>query len=85
MNYYSPQPGIESHLWALVPLIGGSLILLLIWSIFWKGLALWHSAQRRQPWWFVIMLIVNTAGILEIIYLFAVAKVKFSKLFSSSR
>jgi methionyl-tRNA synthetase len=58
------------------------MILLLVWSMFWKGLALWHSSRRAQPWWFVIFMIVNTAGILEIIYLFLVAKLKFSKLFS---
>jgi hypothetical protein len=56
-------------------------VALLVWSLFWKGLALWHSAKRHQPWWFVIMLVVNTAGILEIIYLFAVAKVKPDHLF----
>lgn len=60
---------------------GPALVLLLLWSIFWKGLALWHSGRRGEPWWFVILLIVNTAGILEIIYLFAVAKVKGSELF----
>ncbi len=57
------------------------LVLFLVWTVFWKGLALWHSAQRREVWWFVIMLTVNTAGILEIIYLFVVAKRKFSDLF----
>ena len=56
--------------------------LLLLWSTFWKGLALWHAGRRGQPWWFVILIIVNTVGILEIIYLFAVAKLKWSELFS---
>jgi hypothetical protein len=68
---------------AWLPVVGILLPILLLWSIFWKGLALWHSAQRRQPWWFIIMLFLNTAGILEIIYLFGVAKLKFSELFSS--
>lgn len=54
---------------------------LILWSLFWKGLALWHAGRRGQPWWFVILLIVNTLGILEIIYLFAVLKLKLSKLF----
>jgi hypothetical protein len=84
MNYYTSANGIEPHLWKLIPLVGASLVFLMIWSMFWKGLALWHSSQRRQPWWFVILLIVNTAGLLEIIYIFAVAKVKLSKLFSSN-
>jgi len=53
-----------------------------LWSLFWKGLALWHAGRRGQPWWFVILLILNTVGILEIIYLFAIAKLKFSELFS---
>jgi len=59
------------------------ILLLVFWSIFWKGLALWHSGRRGQYWWFVIMLVVNTLGILEIIYLFAVAKLKISELFST--
>ncbi len=62
-------------------LFGPWLIILVLWSLFWKGLALWHSGRRGQPWWFVVMLIVNTIGILEIIYLFAVCKLKFSELF----
>lgn len=55
--------------------------LMMIWSIFWKGLALWHSSKKDQGWWFLILLIVNTAGILEIIYLFAVLKLKTGELF----
>jgi hypothetical protein len=57
------------------------MILCFVWSFFWKGLALWHAGRKGQPWWFVILLVVNTLGILEIIYLFGVAKLKFSKLF----
>lgn len=68
---------------AWLPFVGLGLIVLMVWGIFWKGLALWHSAQRGQPWWFVIMLLVNTAGILEIVYLFGVAKLKFNTLFSN--
>jgi hypothetical protein len=62
--------------------VGGAwLVVLIIWSLFWKGLALWHAGRRAQPWWFVIMLVINTVGILEIIYLFAVCKLKFGELF----
>lgn len=49
-------------------------LLLAIWSLVWKGLALWRSAQRKDLWWFIIILIVNTVGILEIIYLFLTRK-----------
>jgi len=50
------------------------LIAILVWSLFWKGFALWKAAQLSQKVWFVIILIVNTAGILEIIYLYFVAR-----------
>lgn len=57
-------------------------IVVVLWSVVWKGLALWHSGRRGDAWWFVIMLVVNTLGILEIVYLFGVAKLKFHQLFS---
>ncbi|HSX25070.1 MAG TPA: DUF5652 family protein [Candidatus Andersenbacteria bacterium] len=56
--------------------------ILVLWSLFWKSLALWHSARRGQQWWFITILFVNTAGILEIVYLFGVIKLQVSKLFS---
>jgi len=45
------------------------IVVLSAWSIFWKGFALWYAARGSQKWWFVALLIVHTAGILEIIYL----------------
>ena len=51
------------------------LIILLVWSMIWKGLALWKAAHREQKVWFVVFLIVNTCGILEIIYLFVITRV----------
>jgi methionyl-tRNA synthetase len=34
-----------------------------------KGYALWHAARGAQKTWFVFLLIVNTFGILELVYL----------------
>lgn len=45
-----------------------------LWSIIWKGIALWRAAQQEQKIWFLFILILNTMGILEIIYLFKFAK-----------
>lgn len=45
------------------------IVIVAIWSIFWKGLALWRSSQNKQKYWFIALLIVNTVGLLEIIYL----------------
>ena len=55
------------------PLIVVLIVVLALWSLAWKGFALWRAAEMRSKPWFVVMLLVNTAGILEIIYLFAVA------------
>jgi len=43
---------------------------LTLWVLFWKGLALWRAASKRQIIWFVLLLIFNTLGIFEIIYFF---------------
>ena len=51
---------------------------LLIWALFWKALALWRAAKGAQRYWFIVLLIVNTFGILEIIYLFGFAKNKMT-------
>ncbi|OGD86886.1 hypothetical protein A2870_03275 [Candidatus Curtissbacteria bacterium RIFCSPHIGHO2_01_FULL_41_11] len=60
------------------PLLNIAFFLLFIWSTLWKGFALWHAASAKDRNWFVIILIVNTAGILEIAYLFVLAKNKLS-------
>ncbi len=49
---------------------GVSLLLLIIWSMIWKGIALWKAARHKDLAWFVIMFLINTIGILEIIYIF---------------
>ncbi len=48
-------------------------ILVLLWSILWKGIALWKAARRRQLVWYVALVIINTVGILPIIYIFLLA------------
>lgn len=40
-----------------------------IWSLVWKCLGLWHAARNKQRLWFVALVIFNTVGVLEIIYL----------------
>lgn len=50
------------------------IIILAIWGYAWKAWALWRSARINQPVWFVVLLLVNTAGILDIFYLFYFSK-----------
>ena len=44
-------------------------VILIAWASFWKILALYRTASRKHKVWFVVLFFVNTAGILEIIYL----------------
>lgn len=45
------------------------IIILGLWEAVWKSLALWRSARRNEPVWFIVILILNTVGILPIVYL----------------
>ena len=57
-----------NNYWILIPFI--------IWTLIWKGIALWKSARRSEMIWFIALLVINTLGILEIIYIFFVARKK---------
>lgn len=50
------------------------LFLLMLWTLPWKGVALWMAARRNHYTWFIILLIVNTVALLEIIYIFHFAR-----------
>jgi hypothetical protein len=59
------------------PVFIGFIIILSIWQIFWKGVALWRTSQLKQRNWFIALFILipfNDLGILELIYLFRFAK-----------
>jgi len=60
-------PGISSG-WGLL------LILLAVWALVWKGMALWKSARHAHKVWFVVLLVANTLGILDILYLYVFSK-----------
>ena len=54
------------------------LILIVAWTLFWKAYAIWTAVKNNHKGWFVALLIFNTCGILEIIYLFCIAKKKWA-------
>jgi hypothetical protein len=45
------------------------LLVFLIWSLFWKGFALWTAAGKKHLIWFVLILVINSLGLLEIAYI----------------
>jgi len=46
-----------------------------VWSLVWKGIALWHAGRNAHLGWFITLFMVHTLGILEIIYIFAFRRV----------
>src|SRR3989344_8538600 len=67
MHGFSPlySPFAPALMLAIFPFIA----LAAIWTIAIKGYALWHAARNGQKEWFIALLVVNTLGILEIVYL----------------
>ncbi len=50
------------------------LVFLTVITIPLKGWAMWLAAQRRERVWFVVFLISNTMGVVELIYIYFIAK-----------
>ena len=57
-----------------ITLGGIALVIILAWSLYWKGLALWKASKHDNKTWFVVLLLVNTLGILEILYIYVFSK-----------
>ena len=45
------------------------LLFIAVWELAWKGKGLWKAAQKKHLGWFVAILIINSLGLLPIIYL----------------
>ena len=50
--------------------------LITLWTIPWKGVALWKAVRNNQKRWFIALLVLNTLAMLEIIYIFFFSKNK---------
>ena len=68
-NFISPW---TSPAWSIG--FGSLFVLVILWSVVWKGWALWKSARAGSKPWFIALLVVNTLGILEILYIFVFSK-----------
>ena len=55
------------------------LVIVSIWALVWKGLSLWKSARKKHTIWFIVLLIFNTLGILDILYIFVFSKISLNR------
>jgi len=54
--------------------------LIVLWSFVWKLLAMWKSARKGSIVWFIVLALINTIGILPILYYFVFSEMKISKV-----
>jgi len=84
MDLTTLSPEILEELKELVPYLTWMekfwwlFILLMVWTTAWKGVALWRAGRNKSMPWFIVLFLVNTLGILEIIYILGFSKKKRS-------
>lgn len=61
------------------PWVGALVAAVTLWSLPWKGMAMWKAARSSDKKWFIALLLVNTAGILDILYLYVFSVKKEQK------
>lgn len=50
------------------------MVAVFLWSLIWKGMALWKAARNGSKPWFIVLIIINTIGILDILYIYIFSK-----------
>lgn len=67
-------------IWQLLPADANYLLMAgIIWTLFWKGWALWEAGRNNSKNWFTVLFFINTVGLLEILYIFKFSKSKQAK------
>jgi len=64
----------------MIPLLDILVIVLVLWAIPWKIYAVWTAAKNNHKKWFIALVILNTCAILEIIYIFKIAKKSWAEV-----
>ena len=60
-------PGTAIAFWMVISAV-------VVWEMVWKGIALWKAGRNGNLGWFIAIFILNTLGILPIVYIFAFSK-----------
>ena len=68
--YSQAYNDIANYFGVSVALVTFAVAVLVIWTLVWKGLALWKCVKKNHFIWFIVLLVVNTLGILEILYIY---------------
>lgn len=68
-SVYTAVEGMATGLGLSTGIFWALFVIVAIWTIVFKGFALWHAARNYQRRWFIALLVLNTFGLLEIVYL----------------
>lgn len=60
---------IFKHTWFIV-----LIAILAIWESVWKMVGLWRSARNNKLAWFICIAVINTIGILPMVYVLVIDK-----------
>jgi hypothetical protein len=64
-NYFDLSPNVLMTIfWILIS-----------WTLFWKGWSMWIAAKKNHKIWFIALLLLNSFGILDILYTFIFSKI----------
>ena len=58
-SYNSYLQAIASQMGVGLAIVTTFIIVVALWSLIWKGLALWKSSRKGSWIWFVILLVIN--------------------------
>ncbi len=66
-NLFTTSEQVSPIFWIVI-------FFLFLFTVIVKGIALWKAARNGQKKWFVVLFVVNTAGILELLYIYVFSK-----------
>ncbi|MDD5331535.1 MAG: DUF5652 family protein [Candidatus Nanoarchaeia archaeon] len=65
--------------YGIAPIIWVLIILLVVWDLIIRGIGLWKAANNKHTAWFIALMVLNTVGILPLIYVLFFSKPKRSQ------
>ncbi len=79
---------MDNHNWwfssPLAVGFGFFIVVIALWSLYWQARAMWKAARAGHMGWFIALLLIHTAGILDILYIYVFSKPKDQRDHKSS-
>jgi sorbitol-specific phosphotransferase system component IIC len=60
---------MEQHFASMMTWLIPVIIILSVWELVWKCIAMWKAGRNNHLAWFICIAVINTVGILPIVYI----------------